>query len=207
MPRRKPAPAGSNHIRRAIASAAARLITESGLDYRAAKRKAASSLGADHGEALPTNDEVEAELRAYQALFLGEEQPELIRELRQAALELMCLLDPFQPRLRGAVLDGTAGKYSPIDLLIFADSSKDVEIFLLTNNISYQTEPIRQQNPDSPETQLILEWDGIGVRIDVYLTARSRSLASNPRNSRYRLSATRAALETLLHAPDAVLPQ
>jgi hypothetical protein len=67
MPRRKPAPPASAHLRRSIASAAARLMAEDGIsDYGVAKRKAARHMGASEGESLPTNEEVAAELHAYQ---------------------------------------------------------------------------------------------------------------------------------------------
>ena len=70
MPRRKPAPSASSHLRRAIASAAARLMAEEGIgDYGTAKRKAARSMGADDSAALPTNEEIETELRAWQSLY------------------------------------------------------------------------------------------------------------------------------------------
>ena len=50
----------------AIAVAAARLIVEEGMEYGAAKRRAARDLGgnARNGE-LPGNDEIEDEVRAY----------------------------------------------------------------------------------------------------------------------------------------------
>jgi broad specificity phosphatase PhoE len=77
MPRRKPTASASSHARRAIASAAARLMAEHGIaDYGMAKRKAARSLGVGEGEALPTNEEIEAELRAWQSLYQEDEQRE-----------------------------------------------------------------------------------------------------------------------------------
>ena len=57
-------------MRARIAAAAARLMAEDGIDdFALAKRKAARSLGAAETEALPGNDEIEAELRAYLALY------------------------------------------------------------------------------------------------------------------------------------------
>ncbi len=68
MPRRKPSAAGHS-LRREIAGLAARMMAEDGIsDYGYAKRKATKALGAADGEARPTNDEIEAELRAYQAI-------------------------------------------------------------------------------------------------------------------------------------------
>ncbi|MBA3903420.1 MAG: hypothetical protein C0522_07075, partial [Rhodocyclaceae bacterium] len=132
-----------NLMRRNIAALAARLMAEDGIaDYGLAKRKAARQLGAPETEALPTNAEIEAELRAYQSLYQGDEQRDRIRELRQAATEAMRLLEPFRPYLTGPVLDGTAGRYAEIELEAFPDSGKEVEIFLLNRNIPFeQSEP------------------------------------------------------------------
>src|SRR5262245_19583622 len=102
MPRRKPSPPASGRLRQSIASYAARLMAEEGIDdYGFAKRKAARALGASESDALPNNDEIEIEQRAYQALFQEEEHPERLRELRQTALEIMNLLAPYHPYLTG----------------------------------------------------------------------------------------------------------
>jgi hypothetical protein len=190
MPRRKPAPADSRHLRRAIALAAARLMAEDGLtDYTAAKRKAARSLGAEHGEGLPTNEEIQTELRLYLSIYQEEEQNNRLRSLRQTALNAMLLLDEFQPRLTGAVLDGTAARYSPIHLQLVADSSKDVEIWLLTNRISFDTKSLPYQNPKSPEDRFVLNMDDTTVLVDVFPHRRRHS--GTP-------SATMAEVRTLL---------
>jgi hypothetical protein len=169
MPRRKPAQPASSHLRQSIASAAARLMAEDGIgDYGQAKRKAAKNLGASEGDALPSNEEVETELRAYQSLFQDEEQIERLRELRQAALAAMEFLSDFRPYLTGAVLNGTAGRYAEIEIELFADSAKDVEIYLLSNNISYEIAANRHQGPDSPETRLRIDWDDTVVLLSIY---------------------------------------
>src|SRR5258708_31896508 len=93
-------------MRARIAAAAARIMAEDGIDdFALAKRKAARQLGAVDTEALPRNDEVEAELRAYRALYQAGEHPELIEELRRLALEVMQALEQFNPYLTGPVLD------------------------------------------------------------------------------------------------------
>ncbi|HEU4645360.1 MAG TPA: hypothetical protein VFS80_07330, partial [Burkholderiales bacterium] len=74
-----------NGMRARIAATAARLMAEDGIDdFALAKRKAARQLGAPDTEALPANHEVEAELRAYRALYQAEEHSERIAELRRA---------------------------------------------------------------------------------------------------------------------------
>src|SRR5512138_2435386 len=96
-------------MRQRIAAAAARIMAEDGIDdFALAKRKAARSLGAPATEALPANDEVEAELRAYLALYQADEHPQRVAELRGIALEAMRALERFHPYLTGPVLKGTA---------------------------------------------------------------------------------------------------
>src|SRR5439155_22992291 len=109
-------------MRARSSAAAARMMAGDGLDdFALAKRKAARQLGAEDTQWLPKNEEIEVELRAYQSLYQGEEQRERIHYLRERALEAMRLLEQFRPYLAGAVLKGTAGRYSDIDLQLFTD--------------------------------------------------------------------------------------
>jgi hypothetical protein len=199
MPRRKPAPNASSHLRRAIACAAARLMAEEGIDdYGAAKRKAARSLGAGDSEALPTNEEVEIELRAWQSLYQEDEQRERVHDLRATALEVMQLLAEFNPYLTGGALDGTAGRYSAVDLDLFADSSKDVEIALLSRGISYDTLDNRRVGL---EAQLRLEWNDLPVNISVYPATFERQQARSATGGRGRQRVRVDAVRELLREP------
>ena len=200
MPRRKLASSASSHLRRAIAGAAARLMAEEGIgDYGAAKRKAARSLGAADGEALPTNEEVETELRAWQSLYQEDEQRERVRDLRMTALEVMQLLAEFHPYLTGGALDGTAGRYSAVELDLYADSSKDVEIALLSHGISYDTLHNRRIGV---EAQLRLDWNDFPVQISIYPPVAERQQPKNPHTGRGRQRVrTEAVIELLQEAP------
>src|SRR5207253_603184 len=136
-------------MRTRIAAAAARLMAEDGIDdFALAKRKAARQLGALDTRSLPRNDEIEAELRAYRALYQAEEHPQLIGELRGIALDAMQALEQFNPYLTGPVLKGTASPYAEIDLQLFPDSAKEVEIFLLDRNIAFTTQEGRRYTGD-----------------------------------------------------------
>ena len=127
------------HSRRAIAAQAARLMAEDGIaDFGAAKRKAARQLGFSESDPLPSNDEVEAELRAYHRLFRNDEQRLRLGAMREIALDLMTRLAPYQPCLTGPVWAGTAGSESAIDIDLFADSTKTVEVWLLDAGIRYR---------------------------------------------------------------------
>jgi hypothetical protein len=136
--------------RTSIASAAARLMAEDGVeDIATAKRKAARQFGAAETDALPDDAEVEAELRLYLTLYQGEEQPGRLRHLQETALEVMEWLTPFRPYLTGAALDGTASGFSAVDLMLFADSGKDVEIFLLDHKINFTAEKPRHRQAEA----------------------------------------------------------
>lgn len=199
MPRRKASFNNGNSLRREIASAAARLMAEDGIaDYGFAKRKAARSLGADEGEALPTNQEVELELRAYQAIYQDEEQPARLLELRRLALEAMDLLAEFRPYLTGAVLDGTAGRHSRIELDLYADSAKDVEIMLVSNDISYQPDEKNQHRAGSPEARLLLDHGDVPVQLSIYPLIAERRHQRDPHTGRSAQRASREAVAALL---------
>jgi hypothetical protein len=125
-------------LRQLIAQQAARMMAEDGVsDFAYAKKKAGRQLGAVENSIMPSNAEIEEELKLYNALFLSEEQPENLYDLRANALFTMQLLDRFNPHLTGAVLDGTAGLMSETHIHLFADSVKDVEMFLLNQRIPF----------------------------------------------------------------------
>ncbi len=164
-------------MRTRIAAAAARMMAEDGLeDFALAKRKAARHLGAVGTQALPKNEEIEAELRAYQSLYQGEEQRERIHYLRERALEAMRLLEQFRPYLAGAVLKGTAGRYSDIDLQLFTDDGKAVEFFLLSRNIAYDISDQRHFAGDQARavSVLKLDWQGVPVNLAIYTLKEER---------------------------------
>ena len=136
--------------RRLIANAAAKLIAEGGLaDYERAKRKAAHNLGFSENTGLPENAEVEEELRTHQRLFQSEEQARIVQYLRRKAVDIMGILRQFTPYLTGSVLDGSAGRYAEIDIQLFTDSVKDVEIFLLNRQIDYQYDTPRTERAEA----------------------------------------------------------
>ena len=177
--------ARSQEMRARIAATAARLMAEDGIDdFALAKRKAARRLGAPESEALPANDEVEAELRAYRALYQPEEQAQRIAELRRIALDAMRALERFSPYLTGAVLKGTAGPYAEIDLQLFPESTKEVEIFLLERRIAYATQEGRRFSGDRAHAMSVLNltWQDAPLRLSVF----------DPRDERLALKTSQA---------------
>ena len=141
----------SDHIRQMIAQQAARMMAEDGInDFAYAKKKAGKQLGASEASVLPTNAEIEEEIRLYHNIYNADEQPLELAKLRKAALMTMQLFERFNPHLTGSVLDGTAGKFSQTNIHLFADSAKDVEMFLLNQQIPFESSEKSYRVPDKP---------------------------------------------------------
>jgi hypothetical protein len=123
-----------------IAASAARLVVESGLEYGAAKHKAARALGRRGGSGrveLPSNEQVEDEVRAYTDLFLSDTQPGELAALREVALGWMQRMAEFRPHLGGAVWRGTATRDSAVHIDLYCDDSKAAEIALLNMGVDH----------------------------------------------------------------------
>ena len=167
------------HVREEIAIAAARMIAEDGLDYATAKRKAARQVVGEariEGTWLPDNDQLEEEIREYQALFQSDSQPAVLRRLREVALDWMQRLGAFNPFLTGAVLNGTAGEHSDIHLQIFCDNAKDVAIWLLNANVQYDVSETRHFAARGFVETLSFMWrpsraeEPVGIHVALYNT-------------------------------------
>ncbi len=128
------------HLRRALAQEAARLMAEHGIrDFLVAKRKAAERFGVVDGAAmLPKNSEIESALAEYQRLFGGASHLEALHAQRHAALSAMRYLREFSPRLVGAVLSGTATLHTEVQLHLFADRVESVALKLLDAGIPHE---------------------------------------------------------------------
>jgi hypothetical protein len=196
-------------VREEIAIAAARMIAEDGLDYSTAKRKAARQVVGETrvaGEWLPDNDQIEEEIREYQVLFQGDSQPQVLRRLREVALDWMQRLAPFTPYLTGAVLGGTAGEHSDVHLQAFCDNPKEVAIYLLNANIPYDVSETRHFAGRGYVETLSFMWrperegrdaDPVGVHIALYDTDDLRGAVRA--DARGRLARANAqAVQTLL---------
>lgn len=136
----------AHDMRRTIAVEAARVIAEGGLrDYGQAKRKAAASLGVFDDASLPRNSEVEDALREHQRLFQAGDHGSTLRRLRTIACEAMQFFSAHEPRLVGAVLDGTADDHSAVCLHLYSDCPDSVLAQLHDQRIPYQTRTRRMR--------------------------------------------------------------
>ncbi|MDR0674622.1 MAG: hypothetical protein LBF93_13435 [Zoogloeaceae bacterium] len=191
----RPRPPRARASRLLIASTAARLMAEDGsITPGLAKQKAARQLGLPESAMLPNNAEVEAELRLYQAIYQSDAQPAELFRLRAKACKIMEVLADFRPYLTGPVLDGTAGAASVIDLMLFADSAKEVEIFLLNRNMTFEQAEIRALRHEKAEAALRLFTPEAEASLVIFPPHRERS-HDRHHDGRPR---ERARLETVL---------
>jgi hypothetical protein len=120
-----------------IASQAARLVVEDGLEYAAAKRHAIRQMGLPARTAMPDNTAMDLAVREYIALFCPEEQAVELVALRELALLWMDRMSDFRPHLGGAVWHGSATRHSDIYLQLFCDDPKSAEWALLDQRVEY----------------------------------------------------------------------
>lgn len=164
----------SHQLRRRVALEAARLISEHGIrDYRQAKLKAAQRLGLSDEQGLPRNREIEDALREHQRLFKSDEQPRALHARREVACEAMRFLRGFEPRLVGAVLEGTADAHSAICLHVFCDAPEDVAAFLHERGIPFEQRSrlLRLDRQRSTEVPVLL-FNANGLPIDLTVLPR-----------------------------------
>ena len=129
-------------LKEEIAATAARMVVEEGLEYGSAKRRAVKQLGVSARAALPDNDQLEAAVQEYIALFCADTQPQELQALRQLALEWMERLAPFRPHVGGAVWHGTATRRSDIYLQLFCDDPKSAEIALIDGGVRFEARSV-----------------------------------------------------------------
>lgn len=193
-----------NPMRERIAQLAARLMAEDGVqDFALAKRKAARQLGATETRHLPNNNEIERALRSYQDLYQHDEQRERVNSLRLQALAAMREFEAFDPHLTGPVLTGTATRYSVINLMLFNDSPKDVELYLLNRNIPFRgaERPYRIGDTlrDIP-VLIITGGEHEGVNVTIFSRAELRHAPRHAADSRPLDKAREAEVAALLKA-------
>lgn len=159
-----------------VAAAAARLVVEEGFEYGPAKRKAARVLGRRSARSidLPTNDQVEDEVRELLALFHADTQPAELAALRRHALPWMQRLAEFRPHLTGAVWRGTATRLSALHLDLFCDDSKAAEIAMINLGIDYDATSGPSGTRGEPTQVLTLtsRCDELGESVTLHLHVR-----------------------------------
>lgn len=168
------------NLRLHIAYLAARLMAEDGgLDFGAAKAKAARQAGLPAATPLPDNQEVEAALRDYQSLYQRDDQPQHLRRLREVAVQVMRDFAEFRPLLVGSVLSGTAGQHSDVNIQVFTEDPKALAIFLLNRRIRFEegSRRLRRHGEAAEVPQIHLDVEGVPVTLTVLDLVDERSAA------------------------------
>ncbi len=135
-----------------IAAVAARLVVDEGMEYTAAKRRAARDFGSR--VELPGNEQVEDAVREHIAIFCADSQPAELQALREVAVLWMERLAEFRPHLSGAVWRGTATRLSTVRLDLYCDDTKAAEITLINAGVNYDSgsvdRPGQRRTGDGP---------------------------------------------------------
>ena len=153
-----------------IAATAARLVVEEGMEYGAAKRRAARDMRLQRAE-LPSNDLVEAEVRDYLALFCADTQPAELRALREVALSWMKRLAEFRPYLAGAVWRGTATRLSAVLLELYCDDSKSAELAMVNLGVDYDVGAIARRGGEDLSVLTVASRSAtLGEMVTVHMT-------------------------------------
>lgn len=160
-----------------IAAVAARLVVDEGLEYAAAKRKAAREAPPLRGGGrveLPSNESVEDAVREHLALFHADSQPAELAALRALALTWMQRLAEFRPHLSGAVWRGTATRLSSIHLDLYADDEKAPEIALINLRVDYDASggPGGRRGEPLSVLSFAVREPALGERVTVHLSVR-----------------------------------
>jgi hypothetical protein len=129
----------STSLAEQIAVAAAQLVVEDGLEYAAARHKAARHVAGRSLKSgdMPRNEAVEDEVRAYLEIFCADTHPAELKALRSLAATWMERLAAHRPHVSGAVWRGTATRRSAIVLDLYCDDPKTTEIDLINQGIDY----------------------------------------------------------------------
>jgi predicted nucleotidyltransferase len=119
-----------NKSRKRVALEAARFLADGvETEYLHAKERAISALGLSSQTRLPSNRKIKDCVGLITREELGTQEVERrLTEMRAIAVEIMALLEDFDPFLIGSVLTGAISRNSDIDLHAYCD-----EVEILTN--------------------------------------------------------------------------
>jgi len=192
----------NNRQRLLIAQQAAVILSKSGnRDFLAAKTKAAQRMGVLDTNQLPTNIEIEQALIDYHRLFCSEQQPKIVRDLRQAALKAMRIFSDYSPKLVGSVLAGTADEHSPVHLHIFADTAEELTIFLINQHIPFDVgEQKIRFGHDSEQIQTTFSFIAgeVNFLLTVFIAEGQRQAPMSPVDGKTMKRANLSEVENLL---------
>jgi len=157
----------TKHIKLAIASKAAELISQEGIrDYHFAKKKAAKYLGFNDKEILPSNYEIDKELILFKNLYQKVDH-DLVQNLKKEALKIMILFEHYKPFISNQFLEGIITKYPIIEINLFTDDIKEIEYILLNQNIHFEIIDVNIHKKNAAKTLSIYKIDGYEFPIEL----------------------------------------
>jgi len=157
----------TKHIKLAIASKAAELISQEGIrDYHFAKKKAAKYLGFSEKEILPSNYEIDKELILFKNLYQKVDH-DLVQNLKKEALKIMTLFERYKPFISNQFLEGIITKYPIIEINLFTDDIKEIEYILLNQNIHFEIIDVNIHKKNASKTLSIYKIDGYEFPIEL----------------------------------------
>jgi len=157
----------TKHIKLAIASKAAELISQEGIrDYHFAKKKAAKYLGFSDKEILPSNYEIDKELILFKNLYQKIDH-DLVQNLKKEALKIMILFERYKPFISNQFLEGIITKYPIIEINLFTDDIKEIEYILLNQNIHFEIIDVNIHKKNAAKTLSIYKIDGYEFPIEL----------------------------------------
>lgn len=188
-------------IRNQVAQLAAQLIHDHGIkDFALAKRKAAKQLGIADAHHLPSNPEITLALQNYLELFHADNHPALLAEFTALAIDTMQMLRAFNPYITGAVLNGTVTENSDIQIELFTDNEKEVELYLLNNHIQFKQDQrqIKHKGNNKHIPCFIISTE----ICDIYISVHSPSQIRNTPRDIPKEALKRASLNYFLNLQD-----
>ncbi len=152
-----------------LTTTAARLVVEEGMEYGAAKRKAARAFGSR--VELPSDEQVEDAVREHIELFCANTQPAELRALREVAALWMARMAEFRPHVSGAVWRGTATRLSTVRLDLYCDDPKAAEIATINAGEDYDSGALDLPGRREPLNVLTVATPSaaLGERVTVHL--------------------------------------
>ncbi len=157
------------HSQKRFAEEAARFMVEgTESEYLHAKERAMMMLGLSSQTRLPSNRKVRELVSKITKAELGEDEvARRVREMREIALEVMEIIEAFDPFLIGSTLSGEIRQTSDIDLHAYSDDFEEIKFLLADWGYKEIDEEVVQ---NMKGTFIHLKWleRGYPVEITIY---------------------------------------